>query len=83
MLAFDDHQTDMFEVNNGLDQGDPFLLICYLIYNADILAIPRAREGESILLYVDDAAVIVTRKDFTETHNKLKDIMEQGGGIFK
>ena len=75
-LAFNDHQTDMFKVNNGLDQSDPFSPICYLIYNANILAIPKTREGKLILLYVDNAAVIVTGKDFMETHNKLKDIME-------
>ena len=75
-LAFDDYRTDLFQVNNGLDQGDPFSSICYLIYNADILKIPRIEEGESALLFVDDAALVVTGKNFAETHNKLVSIME-------
>ena len=73
----------MFIVVNGLDQGDPFSGICYLIYNADLMKIPIPRLGERILLFVDDAAVIITGKDFSETHAKLWDIMNHTGGIFK
>jgi hypothetical protein len=54
----------MFIVVNGLDQGDPFSGICYLIYNADLTKIPILRLGEWILLFVDNAAIIVIGKDF-------------------
>jgi hypothetical protein len=67
-LSFDDYQTTTFAVLNDLDQGDPFSGICYLIYNADLLKIPILRLGEWILLFVDNAVVIVIGKDFLETH---------------
>jgi len=82
-LSFNDYQTAMFIIENRLDQGDPFSGICYLIYNADLTKIPIPRLGKCILLFVDDAAVIVTRKDFSETHTKLRDIMNCMGGIFE
>ena len=56
---------------NGLDQGDPFSGICYLIYNADLLKIPILRIGEWVLLFVDDMVVIVIGRDFFKTHEKL------------
>jgi len=74
-LAFDDYQTAAFIVANGLDQGDPYSGICYLIYNADILKIPVLKVGKWILLFVDDAVIIVIGKDFAETHEKLRNIM--------
>lgn len=74
-LSFNDFQMEMFAVLNGLDQGDPFLAICYLLYNADLLKIPDIKKGKSMLLFVDDAAVITTGKDFMETHDKLCNIM--------
>ena len=82
-LAFDDYQTAAFIVANGLDQGDPYSGICYLIYNADLLKIPVLKVGEWILLFVDDAVIIVIGKDFAETHEKLRNIMNRTGGVFE
>ena len=81
-LAFDDHITTAFTVENRLDQGDPFSSICYLIYNSNLTIIPNRKAGEQTLLFVDDAAIIVTGRDFTETHNKLQNIMNRPKGIF-
>ena len=74
-LSFDNYQTEIFTVLNGLDQGDPFSAICYLIYNADLLEIPDVKNREWILLFMDDAAVIVIGKNFMETREKLWNIM--------
>ena len=82
VLVFDNHQTAQFAIENGLDQGDPFSGCCYLIYNACLLKVPVARLGEIVLLFVDDAAVLVVAKTFAETHRRLKEIMERIGGIF-
>jgi hypothetical protein len=72
-LSFDNYQTVLFLVIviNGLDQGDPFSGICYLLYNADLLKIPRIKMGKWILLFINDATIIVTGTDFMETHNKI------------
>ena len=82
-LAFDDYQTEAFIVLNGLDQGDPHSGVSYLIYNADLLKIPDLKAGECVLLFVDNAAVVVTGKDFAETHEKLRNIMNRTNGIFE
>jgi hypothetical protein len=82
-LTFDDHKMTAFVVENGLDQGDPHSGVSFLIYNADLLEIPDPKRGEQILAFVDDAAVIVTGEDFTETHEKLRNIMNRKGGIFE
>jgi hypothetical protein len=82
-LSFNNYQMELFIVLNSLDQGDPFSGICYLIYNADILKIPYIKAGEWALLFFDDIALIATGKDFSETHKKICNIMNQTGGIFK
>jgi ribonuclease HI len=81
-LIFDDHVSTTFTVENGLDQGDPFSGICYLLYNSKLTDISIKKAGERTLLFVDDAAIIVTGKDFTETHNKLRNIMNRPKGVF-
>ena len=81
-LVFDDHQKAYFAINNRLDQGDPFSGCCYLIYNTDLLKIPMAQHGKTILLFVDDTAVLIVEKTFTDAHQRLKEIMEWAGGIF-
>jgi Reverse transcriptase (RNA-dependent DNA polymerase) len=45
-LVFDDYQMATFLIANGLDQGDPFSGICYLVYNADLMKIRILRLGE-------------------------------------
>jgi hypothetical protein len=81
MLTFDDHRSEPFDVRDGLDQGDAQSLIAWLIYNLLILRIFRKLAKETGLLYVDDAAALVTGRDFHITHNKLRDIMNREGGI--
>ena len=83
MISFDDYQTEAFKVLNGLDQGDPYSGVSHLIYNADILKIPVLKAGEWILLFVDDAMIIVCGKNFNKTHEKLRNIMNCTGRVFK
>lgn len=45
-LNFDDYTSDPFTVENGLDQGDPFSVIGYILYNSDILNTPNTADGE-------------------------------------
>ena len=69
-------------MTNGLDQGDPISGICYLIYNVDILRITKTKDSERSLLYMDDILILATGKDFHETHNKIRNIMNRTDGIF-
>src|ERR1700723_175242 len=81
-LLFDDFKSRFLEIEGGLDQGDPLSVITYLLYNACFLECLQMEEGERGALFIDDAYVLVTGSDFTETHQQLQDIMERRGGIF-
>ena len=80
-LMFNRFYSDPFSIQNGLNQGDPFLGILYLLYNSDLLKIPDIKLGERMLLFIDDAAILVTGKDFSTTHDKLHNIMTRTNGI--
>jgi len=82
MISFDNYQMAAFEVLNGLDQIDPYLGICCLRYNSDLTKITVLKVGEWLLLFVDNAVIIIYSKDFNETHEKLCNIMQQSGGVF-
>lgn len=45
-LKFDDFTSEWFPVNNGIGQGDPLSMICYLIYNSDLVDEARGRIGQ-------------------------------------
>jgi len=81
-ISFDDYQTEAFEVLNGLDQGDPYSGVSYLIYNADVLKIPIYRAGEWILLFVDDAVIIVSGKKLQRNTRKATQHHELHRGSF-
>ena len=80
-LMFNRFYSDPFSIQNGLNQGDPFLGILYLFYNSDLLKIPDIKLNERMLLFIDDAAILVTGKDFSATHDKLHNIMTRTNGI--
>ena len=82
-IIFDDYESELFNVEDGLDQGDAQSLILYILYNANILIIPILRNGEWTFIFVDDVALITTGRDFTETHRKLKEMMEREGGVLE
>ena len=81
VLAFDDYVSDPFPVESGLDQGDPFSLLCYIIYNGGLLRLLKTKEGERGGLFVDDNNVLVTGKTFAETHEKILDVMWRDHGV--
>jgi len=81
VLAFDDYISEPFHITGGLDQGDPFSLLCYIIYNSGLLRLLRTKEGERGGLFVDDNNVLVVGKDFAETHAKIVDIMTRDHGV--
>ena len=81
-LGFDEYQSDLFRVLNGLNQGDPHSGILYLLYNSDLPSLADIKRGKSSLLFVDNAALIVTGKNFAVTHDKICDIMTRPNGVF-
>ncbi len=64
VLTFDDFKSLIFEVTNGLDQGDPLSQILYIIYNSSVAR--RLKNGEEGFLFIDDKAILVHGETFDE-----------------
>ena len=81
-LKFDGYLSqEWIPINNGISQGDPLSMILYIIYNADLLVVPKGREcTEKTQAFVDDTMFLAISRDFSETHAILKDMMEREGG---
>jgi hypothetical protein len=75
-MSFDDFQSQLYAVDSSLDQGDPLSVITYMLYNACFLECLREEHSERGALFIDDAYILITGTDFTDTHSKLRDIME-------
>lgn len=62
-------------------------MICYLIYNSNLVDIAKGRIGrgceEIALAFVDDTAYIAVANTFGETHAILKDMLEREGGGYQ
>ncbi|KAF8997518.1 hypothetical protein BDQ17DRAFT_1248596, partial [Cyathus striatus] len=43
---------------NGIGQGDPLSMICYILYNADLLDVPTG-PNKCALGFVDDSNFVV------------------------
>jgi ribonuclease HI/endonuclease/exonuclease/phosphatase family metal-dependent hydrolase len=82
-LTFDDFRSRPFEIDNGLDQGDPTSGITYMIYNGGLLDCLDHKKGEFGALFIDDAYILVTGASFEDTHRKLKHIMVREDGVFQ
>ena len=86
-LRFDDFKSEWFPVTNGIGQGDPLSMICYIIYNSDLVEVAKGRIGnkreETTLAFVDDTAFIAVAKTFKETHEILIDMLERQDGGYE
>jgi hypothetical protein len=57
-------------------------MIIYILYNADLLKIPRGK-NEDAIRYMDDTMLVATGATFEETVLQLKAMMERENGGFK
>lgn len=82
-LIFDNYRSEMFDIKEGLDQGDAHLLIELLIYNHQILKVFKKLCKETGFLFVNDTAILVKEADFDKTHAKSKDVMLREEGVME
>jgi hypothetical protein len=80
-LILDNYYFEPFTIENGLNQGNPHSLICYLFYNAGLAEIPVGKSGGSGVLFVDDNSILAIGKDFHTTHSKLHNMINREDGI--
>lgn len=77
-IKFNDHISEVFNIENGIGQGDPLSMILYILYNADLLKLSDDLQNEDALGYVNDIALLAIGNDF-ETHS-LKEMMTKDEG---
>lgn len=80
-ISFGDFMSEPFDVDGGLDQGDPHSLFAYLVYNSRLAEIPRPQKGEAGVVYVDDDTLITVGRTFKITHKKICDITQRPEGV--
>ena len=66
-------------LDNGIVQGDPLSMLLYLFYNAGMLNVPSSNR-EDCLGYIDDIALTVEVKTFSDTHQILQDMINREEG---
>ena len=82
-LIFNNYRSDMFNIKEGIDQGDAHSLIAWLIYNHQILKVFKKTCKETSFLFVDDTAILVTGPNFNVIHAKLREVMVREGGVME
>jgi ribonuclease HI len=83
VLAFDDHRSKVFKILGGLDQGDPWSALLYILYNSALLELVQSSKGESSIGYVDDVTYIAVAKNFEQTHKKIESILSRNEGALE
>ena len=78
-LKFDDFESEWFQLDNGIVQGDPLSMMLYLYYNADMLEIPHGKE-EMCLGYINDLTIVAFMRTFEGMHELLLDMLTREGG---
>ena len=79
-LRFNGFTSDWVDIDNGIVQGDPLLMLLYLFYNAELIAVPK--KEEAMIVYVDDASFYAEGTNFTEAYDRLHDMMNRAQGSY-
>ncbi|KAG2055665.1 hypothetical protein BDR06DRAFT_858238, partial [Suillus hirtellus] len=68
VLVFDDFQSEVFNVADGVDQGCPMSPLSFIFYNSGVLRVadPNPRRGELSLGFIDDVALAARGKSYEE-----------------
>ncbi|KAI0364245.1 hypothetical protein BV20DRAFT_919056, partial [Pilatotrama ljubarskyi] len=79
-LKFDDYITDLFDIDNGIDQGCPLSVILYAFYNSELIDSADRKAGECAVGSMDDVALVTTGKTYEVCHAKVRRFMDREGG---
>ncbi|KIO10454.1 hypothetical protein M404DRAFT_129260, partial [Pisolithus tinctorius Marx 270] len=64
-IRFDDYESEWFDMENSIGQGDPLSMILYIIYSLDLVEMAKDK-NELTLAFIDDTALIAIGKMFKE-----------------
>ena len=80
-LSFDGSLSDWIPITNRIGQGNPLSMILYIIYNSDLVDVPK-NKNETALGFIDNTAYLAIGTDFTSTHTILTAMLECPNGAF-
>ncbi|KAG2055597.1 hypothetical protein BDR06DRAFT_837018, partial [Suillus hirtellus] len=82
LLIFDDYQSTLFNVSEGVNQGYPLSLLGFIFYNTDVLQVadPNPHRGELSLGFIDNIALAATGGSYEKANGKLVNMMEKNSG---
>lgn len=81
-MCFDDYNSDLIVITNGIGQGCPLFMLLYLFYNTDICNI-LVHKYEDATCFVDGTSILATGKTFAITHKHIASMMSQRGSVTK
>ena len=82
-IHFDDFTSDLLNIDNGCDQGDPTSVILYHFYNAGLINIANESQAEIAPAFIDDVTFLAGGRTFTVTHAKIHNMMTRPNGAYE
>ena len=79
-IHFDKFTSDLLDIDNGCNQGNPILVILYHFYNAGTTDIANESQTEIAPAFIDDVTLLAGGKTFAITHTKIHSMMTRPNG---
>jgi Reverse transcriptase (RNA-dependent DNA polymerase) len=79
-IQFNDFTSELLNIDNGCNQGDPISVILYHFYNAALIEVAKKDKGELAPAFIDDVTYLAAGPTFKRTHTKIAHMMNWKGG---
>ena len=82
-IHFDNFTSDLLNIDNGCDQGDPTSVILYQFYNGGLIDISKESNTELAPAFINEVMFLAGGKTFEITHTKIHSMMMRPSGDYK
>ena len=82
-IHFDNFISDLLDIDNGCDQGDPTSVILYHFYNTGLIETAKENNEELAPAFIDDVTFLAGGKTFEITHAKIHSMMTRSNGTYE
>ena len=78
-----DFISDLLDIDNRCDQGNPTSVILYHFYNTGLIEIAKENNEELAPAFIDDVTFLAGGKTFEITHAKIHSMMTRLNGAYE